>query len=132
MTRVIAVVPRPEAQTRSDMGGWMKKFRGRAWVREDVAELVRLEMTAIDSISLGWGVIGRISEGTKITYVRRPIPDGVWLPARARFEARGRTLLFRSFDVDVTTEWFDFRKPQGDRTSESAPSIPGNTVPGTL
>jgi hypothetical protein len=107
--RVVAVTPRPGAQTRSDLGKWMKRFEGTAWVSETAAELLRLEMVATGTISLGWGFIGRIAEGTRITYARRPVGDGVWLPALARFEARGRTLLFRSFEVDTRTEWFDYR-----------------------
>jgi hypothetical protein len=107
--RVVRVIPRPHAETRSDVGKWMKKFRGTAWVSDADAELVRLEMTATDSISLGWGIIGRIAEGTHLTYTRRLTASGVWFPATARFQARGRTLIFRSFEVDTTTEWFDYR-----------------------
>ena len=59
--------------------------------------------------TLGWGVVGRIAEGTTVTFTRRPTDDGKWFPARARIEARGRTLLFRSFDLDTTTEWYGYR-----------------------
>lgn len=122
--RVVAVVPRPEVETRSDLGKWMKRFRGTAWVSEREAELLRLEMTATGTISLGWGVVGRIAEGTRITYVRRPVGGGAWLPAMARFEARGRTLLFRSFEVDSRTEWFDYRPQAAAGARGPAPQGP--------
>jgi hypothetical protein len=99
----------------------MKKFEGVACVTEDSAELVQLEMTATDTISMAWGLVGRLSKGSRVTYERRPV-QGLWLPARARIEARGRTLLFRSFDVDSLTEWFDYRPHEatgGESTSET-------------
>ncbi|MGE3845017.1 MAG: hypothetical protein AB7I50_25920 [Vicinamibacterales bacterium] len=108
-TNMVRVLPRPEAPTRSDVGRWLKKFTGTAWVSVADDELVQLDLTATDTISLGWGVIGRIGAGTKIHYERRRTPDGVWLPASARFDARGRTLLFRAFAVESVTEWFDYR-----------------------
>jgi len=107
--RVVRVLPKPGVEPRSDVGRWMKKFEGIGWVDDEHGELVKLEMTATDSISIGWGIVGRIAEGTKLTYARRPLNSGIWLPVRARFDARGRTLLFRSFKVDVSTEWFDYR-----------------------
>lgn len=109
LTRVVRVVPRPGVDTRSDVGKWLRRFAGHVWVDTNEKELVKVEMTATDSISLGWGVVGRISEGTKITYLRRPIAGGTWFPATVRYEARGRTLVFRSFELDLTTEWFDYR-----------------------
>lgn len=105
----VRITPRQQVEPRSDMGRWMKRFTGVAWVDERDAQLVRLRLVATDSISLGWGVVGRIAEGTTITYTRKPVAGGQWFPATLRFEARGRTLLFRAFDVDSTTEWFDYR-----------------------
>jgi hypothetical protein len=118
-TRVVKVIPRPGAPTRSDLGKWMKKFRGRAWVSEEAGELVRIEMVATDTILLGWGFVGRIGEGTRLSYVRQPVDGLGWLPAEARFELHGRTLLFRSFEVDTTTQWFDYRAQRDVATAES-------------
>lgn len=115
--RLVLVRPRPDARTVSDAGRWMKKFEGRAWVSEAEAELLRLELVAVDTIWIGLGIVGRVHEGTRITYVRRPAAAGVWFPAHARIQARGRTLLFRSFDVDSATEWFDYRRHEPDGPS---------------
>jgi hypothetical protein len=109
-TRVVKVLPRPDARTYSDIGKWLKKFRGQAWVSEADGELVRIEMIATDTIFLGWGFVARIGEGTRLSYVRKPVGSAGWFPAEARFELHGRTLMFRSFSVDTTTEWFDYRR----------------------
>ena len=98
-------------------------LNGTAWVDEAEAELVKVEMTAIDSISIGWGIVGRVAEGSAITYHRRPVAPGLWFPASARFDARGRTLLFRSFDIDTTTEWYDYQPFETDTTSRASEAI---------
>lgn len=122
LARVVLVRPQRDARTVSDAGRWMKKFEGRAWVSEADAELLRLELVAVDTIWIGLGIVGRVHEGTRITYTRRPDPTGVWFPARARIEARGRTLLFRSFNVDSVTEWFDYRRHEPGRpTGDEVP-----------
>jgi hypothetical protein len=121
--RVIRITPRPSAETRSDMGKWMKRFHGTAWVDDVNAELVRAELTATGAISIGWGIVGRLAEGTTITYIRKPTDNGDWLPAAAHFEARGRALLFRSFAVDSSTRWFDYRlAARPAAPSDAAPS----------
>jgi hypothetical protein len=129
--RVVEVVPRADVETTSDVGKWMKKFRGQAWIDEATAQLLRIEMVATDSISIGWGVIGRIAEGTSVRYERRPIANGLWFPVTARFTARGRTLLFRAFDIDSRTEWYDYRPatdaaapPASPASEATGPALP--------
>jgi hypothetical protein len=121
-TRVVKVVPRPGVPTHSDIGKWLKKFRGQAWVSEADGELVRIEMMATDTIFLGWGFVARIMEGTRLSYERKPVGRAGWFPAEARFELHGRTLMFRSFNVDTTTEWFDYRR-QADVAAAGPPPL---------
>jgi hypothetical protein len=121
LTQVVRVVPRPGVDTRSDVGKWLTRFAGRVWVDTTLQELVKVEMVATDTISLGWGVVGRISEGTKVTYLRRPVDGGLWFPAAVRYEARGRTLIFRSFQLDSTTEWFDYRPAAASSRAAASP-----------
>ena len=67
-------------------------FRGRAWIAEADRQIVRLDMRAADAVSIGWGIVGRIYEGSRFVFSRRKIED-TWLPAEVIFEASGRTLL---------------------------------------
>jgi hypothetical protein len=110
--RVIAgtLTPRPNAKTRTDEGKWMKKFRGRAWVSADDYQVVKVEMEAIDDISIGWGIIGRVHDGSRFTFTRTKVNEEIWLPAEAKFEASGRTLLFRKFQIFTVTSFSDYKK----------------------
>jgi hypothetical protein len=107
---IAALTPRPNAQTRTEMGGYFKKFKGHAWVCNDDYQVARIEMEAIDDITIGWGLLGRVHEGSKFTFTRKKVNGEIWLPAEAKFEASGRTLLFRKFQLFTVTSYSDYKK----------------------
>jgi hypothetical protein len=110
--RVIAatLTPRQNVQTKSDEGKWMKRFKGRAWVSDDDYQVVKVEMEALDDISIGWGLVGRVHQGSKFTFARTKVNGEVWLPVEMKFEASGRTLLFRKFQIFTVTSYSDYKK----------------------
>jgi hypothetical protein len=107
---IAALTPRQNVQTRTEMGGYFKKFKGHAWVCNDDYQVARIEMEAIDDITIGWGLVGRVHEGSKFTFTRKKVNDEIWLPAEAKFEASGRTLLFRKFQLFTVTSYSDYKK----------------------
>ena len=76
---------------------------------------------ATDTISLGWGVVGRIAEGTRVTYARHQVDMACGSRRADASRPTAVPLLFRSFDVDMMTEWFDYRRydPKVDRPGPS-------------
>jgi hypothetical protein len=110
--RVIAatLTPRQNVKTKSDEGKWMKRFKGRAWVSDDDYQVAKVEMEALDDISIGWGLVGRVHQGSKFTFTRTKVNDEVWLPVEMKFEASGRTLLFRKFQIFTVTSYSDYKK----------------------
>jgi hypothetical protein len=111
---VVALSPREDARVATREGRWMQRFEGRAWVSEADHRIVRLEMRARDDVSIGWGILGRIHEGSRLVYTRRKF-QGAWLPAQLIFDATGRTLLFRTFDLDLVTTYSGYKRVEGDR-----------------
>jgi hypothetical protein len=107
---IASLTPRPEASTRTEIGGYFKKFKGRAWVCDEDYQVARVEMEAIDDITIGWGLLGRVHEGSKFTFTRKKVNGEIWLPAEAKFEASGRTLLFRKFQLFTVTSYSDYKK----------------------
>jgi hypothetical protein len=110
--RMIAatLTPRQNVQTKSDEGKWMKRFKGRAWVSDDDWQVAKVEMEALDDISIGWGLVGRVHQGSKFTFTRTKVNGEVWLPVEMKFEASGRTLLFRKFQIFTVTSYSDYKK----------------------
>jgi len=108
-TILAALEPRRTYKPRTDEGKVMKKIRARAWIHETEHQIVRVEIEALEDIGFGLGVVGKIYKGTVGEFVRTKVNGEVWLPARARFTAKGRAL-FRKFAIDSVTEWWDYKK----------------------
>jgi hypothetical protein len=107
----VALTPRPQVRVSTREGGWMKHFAGRAWFLEQDGQLARLDMQATDDVSIGWGIVGRLHKGSRIVVERKRV-GLLWLPARLTFTGTGRTLLFRPFELNLVTEYFDYRPKQ--------------------
>jgi hypothetical protein len=105
----LTVKPRESARVSTREGRWMKHFAGTIWVSEADHQLVRLDMRAIDDVTIGWGIVGRLHEGTRIIASRRLI-HGVWLPVETSYSASGRTLLFRPFAISATTRYSEYNR----------------------
>jgi hypothetical protein len=102
--------PRRNVEPKTREGKWMKKFHGKIWVSEADYQIAKIDMVALGDLTIGLGIVGRVHEGSRITFARRKVNNEVWLPAEARMEATGRTMLFRSFRFDTVTTFSDYRK----------------------
>jgi len=109
-TVVATLVPKPNFKPRTDAGQFLKKFKATAWVSESEYQLVRLDAHAIDDVTFGWGIVGRIHEGARAVFERTKVNGEVWLPVRTTFTGSGRALLFRTFDVNSVTTYSDYKK----------------------
>jgi hypothetical protein len=101
--------PRQHARVTTREGKWMKQFAGEVWISESDHQIARLDMRAIDDVSIGWGIVGRVHQGSRFVFARRKIED-TWLPSEVTFDATGRSLLFRRFEVHTTTTFSDYRR----------------------
>jgi len=110
---VVKFAPKPDGEPETREGRIAKAFTGSAWVDEAAREVIRVEATAVDTISFGFGFIARLNEGTTVTLTRQPIESGLWLPTSIRFAGEGRALLVRKLNVDQRIEWSDYKKVIG-------------------
>jgi hypothetical protein len=106
---VVALTPNPAATVATREGRWMKQFEGRAWISQNDYQIARLEMRARDDVTIGWGILGRLHEGSRFVFARRKF-ENAWLPAEVVFDATGRTLLFRKFDIDLVTTYSGYKR----------------------
>lgn len=88
----------------------MRHFRVRAWISETDHELVRVDVEALDDLSIGWGLFARVHKGAHATYERRKINNEVWLPAEVTWTGSARVLLLKHLRERGTSEFFGYRK----------------------
>ena len=101
---VVKLTPRPNARVTTSDGERMKQFAGKLWVSEGDYRLARVQLQAIDSVSVGWGVVARVEPGSGFDFVRKKVA-GAWVASELTIEASGRTLLFRRFQIKSVTTY---------------------------
>ena len=109
-TILATLTPKPSAKPQTKDGDIMRHFKARAWVSESDYELVRVEIEAIDDLSVGLGLLARIHKGTTASYQRRKVNDEVWLPAQVTWTATARVLLVKSLRVRGIADFSGYRK----------------------
>jgi hypothetical protein len=107
---VVTFAPKPGAEPETREGKLARLFRGRIFVDEMGAEVVRVEATAVDDISYGLGVVARLNKGATVTLVRERVDAETWMPTSIRFSGDGRAIVFRKLHVDHLIEWFDYKR----------------------
>ena len=109
-TIVFDLIPRPASKPRRGDSKYMKKFNARAWVSESEYELVRVDVEAIDTVSVGLGFLARVHKGARASFTRRKVNGEVWLPARFSYTASARLGLVKMMRVGGESEYSDYRK----------------------
>jgi len=105
--------PRPGYEPKERNAKILSKFKGRVWIDRTEAQWVKLDITAIDTISVGF-VLARIHKGTHLIIELTRVNDEVWLPARVQLHFDARVALFKSYDDDVEQTYRDYKKFRTD------------------
>jgi hypothetical protein len=109
-TIALSLTPRRGAKPRTPEGRQLQKFSIRAWISESDYELVRLEAEAIDTLSMGFGVLARLQKGSQLSFLRRKVNNEVWLPAAVHFSGGVRVGLVRMLRRSGSSEFSGYRK----------------------
>jgi hypothetical protein len=107
---VFQLDPRSGYSPRTPQGRIIKNFRNRAWIDEQDHELARLTTEALDSVSVKFGFILRLTKGSRGHIERRKVDGETWLPTYSRFTGSGRVVFLLEVDVDQTTEYSSYRR----------------------
>lgn len=109
-TILFTMAPRADAKPRTRAGGMMRNFSGRVWISESDYELVRVEVHAIDTVSIGFGLLARLHKGSTLSFERRKVNDEAWLPAAARYSISGRIGLLAVMRRSAVVEFSNYKK----------------------
>ena len=112
-TWVIEGEPRAGYQPKERSTKIVSKFKGRIWIDKTEAQWVKLDIVAIDSISVGW-FLARIHKGMHIEAEQTKINDEVWLPKHVAAQVGARLVLLKSVNEDVEETFRDYKKFRTD------------------
>jgi hypothetical protein len=106
---VIDGEPRPGFEPHMKESKFLSKFHGRVWIDKADLQLAKMDIEAIDTVSVGW-VLARIHKGTRVMLEQTRVNDEVWLPRHVNFKLDARVALFKGFNIDGEQEYRDYRK----------------------
>jgi hypothetical protein len=105
--------PRPGYEPKRRDARILSKFNGRIWIDKAETQWVKLDITAIDTISVGF-VLARIHKGTRVLIELTRVNDEVWLPKLVQLHFDARVALFKSYDEDIEQTYRDYKKFRTD------------------
>lgn len=106
---VIDADPRPGFVPKMKESKFLTKFRGRVWIDKSDLQLSKLDVEAIDSVSIGW-VLARIHKGAHFMLEQTRVNDEVWLPRELTFNIDARIALLKGFKVEGEQSFRDYKK----------------------
>jgi hypothetical protein len=106
---VIDAEPRPGYEPHLKEAKFLPKFRGRVWIDKDEAQLAKLDVACIDTVSLGW-FLARIHKGSRIVVEQTRVNDEVWLPKHLDVKVDVRLALLKNFNVELEQTFRDYKK----------------------
>jgi hypothetical protein len=108
-TWVLEGEPRPGYEPKQRGAKMLSKFKGRVWIDKSEAQWVKLDIVAIDTLSVGF-VLARIHRGTRVLVELTKVNDEVWLPKHIQFHLDARIALFKGYNEDVEVSFRDYKK----------------------
>jgi hypothetical protein len=106
---VIDGEPRPGYEPHMKEAKFLPKFHGRVWIDKTDLQMARLDVEAIDTVSIGW-VLARIHKGSRFMLEQTRVNDEVWLPRHVTFKFDARVALLKGYNVDGDQEYRDYKK----------------------
>jgi len=101
--------PRPGYEHHMKEAKFLPKFRGRVWIDKADLQLSKLNVEAIDTVSIGL-FLARIHKGTRFLLEQTRVNEEVWLPQHVTFKVDARVALLKGFNVDGDQTYRDYKK----------------------
>ena len=108
-TWVIDCEPRADYQPRERETRILSKFKGRLWIDKQEGQWVKFDITAIDTVSVGWFLV-RLHKGARIVAEQVKINDEVWLPKHVSARVDARLALVKGFNEEIDESYRDYKK----------------------
>jgi hypothetical protein len=88
---------------------FLSKFHGRVWIDKSDLQMAKMDVEALDTVSVGW-VLARIHKGTRFMIEQARVNDEVWLPRRTAFKFDARVALLKGFNIAGEETFRDYKK----------------------
>jgi hypothetical protein len=110
---IIGAQPRRGYKPKLKRAELLTHLRGKIWVDQADYQWVKAEVTVIDPISFGLGLL-RLAPGAVLNFEQVRVNDEVWLPSRVSIRADARVAYLRKLRGELDITYRDYHKFQAD------------------
>jgi len=110
---IIAAEPKPGYKPKMKRAEILAHLRGKIWVDQTDYQWVKAEVTVIDPISFGLGLV-RLASGAVLNFDQVRVNDEVWLPAHIAVRADARLVYLRKLREELDVTYRNYQKFQVD------------------
>lgn len=107
----LAASPRPGYQAKNMRARVFEKMKGELWIDRETSELAKVDAEMFDTVSVGFGVLGKIEKGTRFSMRRRMMTaaDSHWFTEERTIRFSARVLLLKTIRTESTSLLSDYR-----------------------
>ena len=106
---VISGEPRPGFESHVKYGNLLPKFHGRVWIDKADLQMAKLDLEAIDTVSLGL-FLARLHKGSRVEVETTRVNDEVWLPQHVGAMVDVRLALLKEVRQSQDQTFRDYKK----------------------
>lgn len=106
---ILTCEPRAGYSPKSMRSRIFEKMRGKLWIDKADSEMVRAEAEMFDTVSLGFGVLGKIEKGTRFRLERRKLEGKFWLMTEQAMKFDARVMMVKSFKQENYSARSEFK-----------------------
>jgi hypothetical protein len=107
---VLEYSPRAGYKPQHLMARLFEKLRGKIWIDQADGELAKAEGELFDTVTIGWGMIGKIQKGTRFAMERVKLAEGIWMPQSESMRLAARMLLLKTLAREEITSYSEYRR----------------------
>jgi hypothetical protein len=102
---IFEATPNPAYKAKNMQARVFEKMRGKIWLDKADTQLVRADIEVFDTVSIGFGVLGRLEKGTRFFINRVKASADTWLTAEQMMKIAGRMMLVKPLYRESSMQW---------------------------
>ncbi len=106
---VLDAEPRPDFKPRSREARILPKFQFRAWIDKNECQVIKLDASVIDTVSVGW-FVARLNPGSRFVLEQTRVNDEVWLASHINVRLEARVFLVKGFNENLEFSYSGYQK----------------------
>jgi len=116
---VVAFSPHPGYHAKNIWARVLEKMSGKMWLDAEEAEIARADASLAGDVTIGWGLVAKINQGSRFVLERNRAAAHVWLTQK-QFAGYSARIVFKTIRGESTEEYSEFA-PRKDQPAPAGP-----------